>query len=1159
MVRPKVAIALVAVLVVGHLAHMAMRAGFDTADLLRDLGTRVVAIGLPGVGGKMLTTSADMHRSRVRQLRKLNASSKQIPEEVAGLVESEKALAALFFARKQYGVAEKHLRNAGDADPQLRDDITCLIADIDLARKEYDQAQSAALRVWAQGQDNPRAAYVAGKVFAARSKPGEARTYFTKAIEAAAKQPQAGASAAVEYAARLELIRLAGKASKGQPADAKLVREQGDRALALATSLTRTRQVLQAMAAAGVPHPGARSLQVHALLASYGKALVVLVALPLVLFLPGIVSLLSRRFPGIVSRVYLAVRSIQPVAIECYERALVARPSDRRLLWALARAYTRLHATSGRAAELYEQLWRTDLNDHEALAQLVRICIATSRTDAVAVEACEQWFQLNKRDLELHELVQSLTRIYRQRGMDVPETALEVVQRALDYSPQDLNLRRYLGALYDHFDYKDKAVDVLEPVVEHDPEDQAARKMLARALIGAERCYEAYRHLRVLHRDGETNSDLYLAGLGCAQKGQHKQALRILQEAMRRDPTLFDIQQRIMEVATQVDERRVGSYELETVLSEQEAFVLHRATHLEHGAVLVAVYRNEFSDQLAFPSGFAAYATALRAVESDVALAPVDAGSADETFYMAYRVPEGALLPQVTEEVGLFSFPRAATLLIEVLRGLTHLHRAGILHGDLRPEDVWVTGDGHVYVLCAGLALLARQVIPEHSSAAVGSPHHIAPEIVQRQPPSMLTDMYAAGCLLYRVLVGRPPVDGPSRLAAMMAHVTVEPPAPSGVVPSLYAEVDRVVLSAMAKDPTYRYQTAEALSDDLRRTAALPEGPLRLDLGAAVETTTPSRGLWWYEFDEVDLLTVGRFARLYRGVDKTTRQIRCIKEVNPPAELTAGTADQTMARAANCIRRLFLNEIHLLSSLAEPTPPTAGVLRIDRVFPGEHGAEPAYSSELLLKTLAQHIQEEGPQPEHLALALFVSVLEPVARLHELGITHRNLSPSSTMLGGDGVWRLVGFDRACHAEDRPALLAAEREIQAASQAPAETIGDCSYLSPEQCRAETFDERSDVYALGCILFYILTGRAPFAAEAPLETMLLQISAEPPKASSFGFRVSASTEELIQRAMAKSPDERYQNAAAFKHAIERLVQLSGMGAAEQHAEGAARRYAR
>ncbi|MFQ6097744.1 MAG: protein kinase, partial [Armatimonadota bacterium] len=349
-------------------------------------------------------------------------------------------------------------------------------------------------------------------------------------------------------------------------------------------------------------------------------------------------------------------------------------------------------------------------------------------------------------------------------------------------------------------------------------------------------------------------------------------------------------------------------------------------------------------------------------------------------------------------------------------------------------------------------------------------------------------------------------------------------------------DIDNVVLKALAKDPSERYDSglefraavlkAAGLSDDLRRvTLSAPRGT----------DDAPSSGQWWDRFDDIDLIEIADGAKLYRGVDRNARAARAIKELSCP-RATGSAATPAVARAEIARKRLFQNEMHLLQSLTSNGASHPGIVKIYDVWPPRSGMEAAYSMELLVRTLADRLAE-GPLQEDEAVPIMKALCEAVGHLHSQGIVHRNITPKGVMFDNEGNVRLVGFDRACRMTDKEAVIAAESDIQAVANSPAEAMGDAAYMSPEQCRADDFDARTDVYSLGCVFFHMLAGRPPFVGDDCLSLMLKQLSETPPSVVSLGAKIQPSLENFLERALAKDPQDRFLDANEAAESLERL----------------------
>lgn len=175
-------------------------------------------------------------------------------------------------------------------------------------------------------------------------------------------------------------------------------------------------------------------------------------------------------------------------------------------------------------------------------------------------------------------------------------------------------------------------------------------------------------------------------------------------------------------------------------------------------------------------------------------------------------------------------------------------------------------------------------------------------------------------------------------------------------------------------------------------------------------------------------------------------------------------------------------------------------------------------------TLAQHI-ETGPIAWRDACNYSGQILSALAYAHAHGIVHRGLSSSNLILTPEGTVRLTGFGLA--------KAMADPELTASGS----VIGALKYMAPEQVKGEAVDARSDLYSLGIVLYEMLTGKLPFAAKGQFEIMLAHVNTAPKHASDVNPDVPRELGDAVAKALAKSPDERFQNTEEFRGAIEHI----------------------
>ena len=196
----------------------------------------------------------------------------------------------------------------------------------------------------------------------------------------------------------------------------------------------------------------------------------------------------------------------------------------------------------------------------------------------------------------------------------------------------------------------------------------------------------------------------------------------------------------------------------------------------------------------------------------------VDA-SGDTVAYLVMEFVPGRTLRSVIRAEAPLTPRRALDLLMPTLAGLAAAHRAGLVHRDVKPENVLVREDGRVTVADFGLSRAATG----HTStgqAVLGTPAYLAPEHISGEPADTRADVYAAGILLFELLTGRQPFTAASPLQVAYRHLHERVPVPSSLVPGLAERLDDLVLWCTEPDPRDRPQDATALLDALERVRA---------------------------------------------------------------------------------------------------------------------------------------------------------------------------------------------------------------------------------------------------------------------------------------------------------------------------------------------------
>ncbi|MEU4390949.1 Stk1 family PASTA domain-containing Ser/Thr kinase [Kribbella sp. NPDC023855] len=197
-------------------------------------------------------------------------------------------------------------------------------------------------------------------------------------------------------------------------------------------------------------------------------------------------------------------------------------------------------------------------------------------------------------------------------------------------------------------------------------------------------------------------------------------------------------------------------------------------------------------------------------------------GSGITIPYIVMELVTGKTLRDLIREGRKIMPERALEITSGVLEALDYSHRAGIVHRDIKPGNVMLTPQGQVKVMDFGIARAVADTSSTmtQTAAVIGTAQYLSPEQARGETVDARSDLYSTGCLLYELLVGRPPFVGESPVSVAYQHVREEPLPPSSFDPDIPPEVDAVVLKALTKNREHRYQSANEMRQDIHRVLA---------------------------------------------------------------------------------------------------------------------------------------------------------------------------------------------------------------------------------------------------------------------------------------------------------------------------------------------------
>jgi serine/threonine protein kinase len=244
--------------------------------------------------------------------------------------------------------------------------------------------------------------------------------------------------------------------------------------------------------------------------------------------------------------------------------------------------------------------------------------------------------------------------------------------------------------------------------------------------------------------------------------------------------------------------------------------------------VAIKVLSHDCADRPELVERFFAEARAVNLIRHESIVNVLDlARLIDGRPYIVMEYLDGAPLSHLLAQHGRIPLGTLARIMAEVLAGLGAAHAKGVIHRDIKPDNIFVTRHGRTKILDFGVAKLASEqregLSPTRAGSLLGTPHYMSPEQAQSLPVDARADLYAVGVILYEASTGCRPLEGDSVFEILRKQVEEEPVPPRRFAPDVPPAYERLILRAMAKDPGARWQSSDGLARALMEaTAGLP-------------------------------------------------------------------------------------------------------------------------------------------------------------------------------------------------------------------------------------------------------------------------------------------------------------------------------------------------
>ena len=289
-----------------------------------------------------------------------------------------------------------------------------------------------------------------------------------------------------------------------------------------------------------------------------------------------------------------------------------------------------------------------------------------------------------------------------------------------------------------------------------------------------------------------------------------------------------------------IGKRLDGRYEIHELIGVGGMANVYRCTDtLDDREVAIKILKDEYLNNEEFIRRFKNESKAIAMLSHPNIVKVYDVSFGDMIQYIVMEYIDGITLKEYIDQQGIIEWKDVLHLTIQVLKALQHAHECGIVHRDIKPQNIMLLQDGTIKVTDFGIARFSDKATRTMTDQAIGSVHYIAPEQARGDSTDGKTDIYSVGVMLYEMLTGRLPFDGDSAVTVALMQLQSTPKRPREVNPGIPIGLEQITMRAMQKQPEDRYTSAAEMLSDIERFRLNPS--IIFDYGGSFVDNQPTK------------------------------------------------------------------------------------------------------------------------------------------------------------------------------------------------------------------------------------------------------------------------------------------------------------------------------